>query len=162
MRVLVCGSRFWRDSMILDAVLDGIHCEVTSLNGEMTLIHGAQKSWDSEQRAHYGADFLAACWADGSLPPEQHKRYPADWRPGGVYDPGAGPKRNQRMLDEGKPDVVVAFKDGFQRDPEVPVLNMDGTRTGAVIRSRQAKGGTEDMVRRAKAAGIPVYIVSHG
>src|SRR5262249_16770583 len=38
----------------------------------------------------------------------------------------AGPLRNQRMLDEGKPDLVVAFPGG---------------------------GGTKDMVRRAVQAG---------
>lgn len=43
----------------------------------------------------------------------------------------AGPIRNQRMLDEGKPDLVVAFPGGR---------------------------GTADMVRRAKAAGVPVRL----
>lgn len=41
----------------------------------------------------------------------------------------AGPLRNARMLAEGKPDVVVAFPGGR---------------------------GTEDMVARARAAGVPV------
>lgn len=41
----------------------------------------------------------------------------------------AGPLRNAKMLTEGKPDVVVAFPGGR---------------------------GTEDMVARARAAGVPV------
>jgi hypothetical protein len=45
----------------------------------------------------------------------------------------AGPLPNQRMLDEGKPDLVVAFP-------------------GA--------GGTKDMVRRAVKAGVPVHEVN--
>jgi hypothetical protein len=45
----------------------------------------------------------------------------------------AGPLRNQRMLDEGKPDLVVAFPGG---------------------------GGTKDMVRRAVKAGVSVHEVN--
>ena len=41
----------------------------------------------------------------------------------------AGPLRNQRMLDDGKPDMVVAFPGG---------------------------GGTKDMVRRAAKAGVAI------
>lgn len=47
---------------------------------------------------------------------------------GTKYDLLAGFRRNQRMLDESKPDVVVAFRGG---------------------------DGTEDMVKRAVAAGVP-------
>jgi len=46
----------------------------------------------------------------------------------------AGPIRNQEMIDECKPDLVVAFPGGR---------------------------GTADMVRRAKAAGIRVIEVQH-
>jgi len=45
----------------------------------------------------------------------------------------AGPLRNQRMLDEGKPDLVVAFS---------------------------GSGGTKDMVRRAVKAGVSVHEVN--
>jgi hypothetical protein len=41
--------------------------------------------------------------------------------------------RNQRMLDEGKPDLVVAFTGG---------------------------GGTKDLVRRAVKAGVSVHEVN--
>jgi len=51
---------------------------------------------------------------------------PADWR---RYGRAAGYKRNQSMIDEHHVDMVVAFPGGR---------------------------GTADMVRRAKAAGIPV------
>jgi hypothetical protein len=49
-----------------------------------------------------------------------------------VYGKSAGPKRNQQML-EAKPDLVVAFPGGR---------------------------GTADMVRRAKAAKIPVKMIA--
>lgn len=55
--------------------------------------------------------------------------YPADWKQHGRK---AGPIRNQYMLDHGKPDVVVAFPGGT---------------------------GTNDMVRRAKRAGVEVIEV---
>lgn len=58
---------------------------------------------------------------------EHYDCYPADWR---AHGKAAGPIRNQRMLDEAKPTKVFAFPGGR---------------------------GTADMVRRAKAAGVPVY-----
>lgn len=58
--------------------------------------------------------------------------YPADWRKHGR---AAGPIRNQQMLDAGKPHMVIAFPGGT---------------------------GTADMVRRARAAGVPVREVSKG
>jgi hypothetical protein len=63
------------------------------------------------------------------------EEYPADWAAQGK---AAGPIRNQQMLREGKPDRVVAL----------PVGSL-------VMDSR----GTWDMVRRARAAGVPVDIV---
>jgi len=51
--------------------------------------------------------------------------FDADWKLGKK----AGPLRNQRMIDEGRPDLVVAFPGGK---------------------------GTADMVRRAEAAGVKV------
>lgn len=89
-----------------------------------------------------GADTAAAEWhrAFYGHRPDQHEQYPADWEKHGK---AAGPIRNQQMLDEGKPDIVFAFKNEF------------GVRSWP-------RGGTEDMVARAKAAGIPYYIVSRG
>lgn len=57
---------------------------------------------------------------------EHFDRFPADWRKHGR---AAGPLRNQQMLDVGKPTLVLAFPGGR---------------------------GTADMVRRARAAGVPV------
>lgn len=67
------------------------------------LIHGAAR----------GADELADAWAKACgvlvLP------FKADWYPNGRQggmDRSAGPKRNQRMMTEGKPDLVIAFPGG--------------------------------------------------
>lgn len=61
------------------------------------------------------------------------EKYPADWN---SYDRAAGPIRNQQMLDEGKPSIVFAFSDDFKNSK-----------------------GTRDMVRRANANGLPVYLI---
>jgi hypothetical protein len=54
-----------------------------------------------------GADTLAYQWATArGIPP---KVYQANWRRLG---PEAGPIRNRRMLDRGKPDLVIAFSGG--------------------------------------------------
>jgi hypothetical protein len=80
-----------------------------------------------------GADAIAGHWA--SLNGEPGETYPADWRQHGK---AAGPIRNQQMLTEGKPEVVWAF----------------------VTKPLEESRGTADMVRRARAAGIPTYVVS--
>lgn len=89
MRVLVCGGRDYNDYMTLSSVLETLDITV--------LIHGAAKGADSL------ADFFAK---NDNLCVE---RYPADWA---KYGKRAGYLRNQQMLDEGKPELVVAFPGG--------------------------------------------------
>lgn len=89
-RVLVCGGRDYADRDTLYAALDRLHAE----HHFVVVIAGGAR----------GADTLAAEWA--------RKRgvacevYMAEWDRLGRK---AGPIRNQRMLDEGRPDLVVAF-----------------------------------------------------
>jgi len=114
MRVLVCGGRDFDDESAVVNYLFRIDDErpITSI------IHGG---------AH-GADALGGKTAQ-LLQVPCHV-FPANWKRDGK---AAGPLRNQRMIDEGKPDLVVAFKGGR---------------------------GTADMVRRAKLAGIEVEEVN--
>lgn len=92
-RVLVCGGREYTDRNALYAALDRLHAE----RGFTALIAGGAR----------GADNLAAEWAnDRGVPTEI---YMAEWDRLGRK---AGPIRNKRMLDEGKPDLVVAFPGG--------------------------------------------------
>ena len=109
MRVLVCGGRGYYDRAFLWGYLDRLGPPKVS-----AIISGMAP----------GADTLATRWAKRFDVPVQE--FPADWSGHGR---SAGPIRNQRMLDEGKPDLVVAFPGGR---------------------------GTADMVRRAKTAGIKV------
>ena len=113
MRVLVCGGRDYTDYRQLCDTLRAIHTDrpITAV------IHGAAR----------GADTCGWGWATSIG--IKTEAYPANWD---LHGRKAGPIRNQQMLDEGKPDLVVAFPGGR---------------------------GTADMVRRAKAAGIDVVEV---
>jgi hypothetical protein len=93
MRVLVCGGRDFSDREKLASALDAIHLRTPF----SVLIHGAAP----------GADTLAGEWARErgiAVVP-----FPADWKGQGR---AAGPIRNKRMLDEGRPDLVVAMPGG--------------------------------------------------
>lgn len=58
--------------------------------------------------------------------------FPAQWE---KYGRAAGPIRNQQMLGEGKPTIVFAFNNKISESK-----------------------GTKDMIRRARKAGLPVYL----
>jgi YspA, cpYpsA-related SLOG family len=122
-RIVVFGGRNYRDRTALYAALDRVHRErVITL-----LIEGEAP----------GADTLAKEWAqDRGIPLEP---YEADWgnveRPGAVirrrrngdlYDAAAGPARNQRMVDEGKPDGAVGFPGATGTADMTSRLNMAG------------------------------------
>ena len=133
---LVCGDRRWcynpvtqkgwtpddgdrtgdRDFDLLFNVLDSLGIDIV-VEGEAT-----------------GADKLARYWAEQRG--KAFRSFPAQWA---YYGKGAGPIRNQEMLDDGKPTRVVAF----HRD---------------LANSR----GTADMLRRARAAGLPVNVYPEG
>lgn len=116
MRVLICGGRNFNDMDLVYAAM----ADLEAAFGRVTsVIHGGAA----------GADLLGGRWGHQCGRPVTV--YRADWTKHGR---AAGPIRNQRMLDEGKPDRVVAFPGGR---------------------------GTADMVRRATAAGIPVTEVAH-
>lgn len=116
MRVLVCGGRSYNDRDHIWNTLCDIDAERGPVN---TVIHGAATGADSE----------AMIWAqcertNGRV--IKHAPFAADWH---AHGRAAGPIRNQRMIDEGKPDLVVAFPGGK---------------------------GTSDMTKRARDAGIEV------
>lgn len=113
-RVLICGDRNWSNFQIIKDKL-----RVLSLKYEIEyVIEGEAK----------GADTLGRIAATQLM--IQVLRFPAKW---GTYGRAAGPIRNQQMLDEGKPTIVLELHN-------------------AVGKSK----GTADMVLRAKAAGLPV------
>lgn len=93
MRVLVCGGRNYSDKPFLNRVLNEVHkgYRIT------TIIEGDAS----------GADRLAGIWA--RLHNVPNLKFPARWR---VHGRAAGPIRNKQMLDEGEPDLVIAFPGG--------------------------------------------------
>jgi len=82
-----------------------------------------------------GADTLAKEWAEEReiiiMP------FPANWK---KYGRSAGPIRNRQMLDEGKPDMVVAFPSVYLHDTK----------------------GTKDMVKVARKRHIPTVVCGAG
>jgi len=111
--VLICGDRNWTDSVAIRSYLAKLQDW-----GYDTLVEGEAR----------GADRIAASEARRIgftvLP------FPAKW---GLYGKAAGPIRNQQMIDEGHPELVVYFHNDLPN-------------------SR----GTKDMVRRAGILGIEV------
>lgn len=100
MRILVTGSRSWTDANCIERALWNEYLQMRE-HGPVLLVSGACPT---------GADAIAEhVWARNYLPIERH---PAEWHPGGVYDPSAGFKRNAEMVELGA-DVCLAFiKDG--------------------------------------------------
>ena len=113
-RVLVCGGRDFSDRERFADIMNGI----VRRRRVGRIIQGGAS----------GADELAREWCVRWHYTYEH--FPADWKKHGR---AAGPIRNQQMIDEGKPDLVVAFPGGR---------------------------GTADMVNRAKLAGLEVIEVA--
>jgi hypothetical protein len=93
MRVLVCGSRGWKDSSTIHRVLGRLHHPGMKIT---EIIHGGAA----------GADTMAGNWARGNFVPV--RVFIPDWE---QFGRSAGFKRNIQMLDT-NPDLVLAFWDG--------------------------------------------------
>jgi len=114
MRLLICGGRDFTDRAVFDVGMRIFKHRHLGLTPIELIIHGAAR----------GADTLAEEWAFAHSVSTQ--RFPADWK---NFGPSAGPLRNAKMLEEGKPDFGIAFPGGK---------------------------GTADMCRRMLEAGVPV------
>ncbi len=89
MKVLVCGGRSYMNRRRVFEVLDSLHPKIIICGGAS------------------GADDIAVGWA--KVNGKKAEIFFPDWT---AFGPGAGPRRNQKMLKDGKPDVVVAFPGG--------------------------------------------------
>ena len=108
---LVCGGRNFKGWTAMQQTLDRIRPDV--------IIHGAAA----------GADAMAGRYArENGI---ECRDFPAEWKRHGR---SAGYRRNQQMLDEGKPDLVVAFPGG---------------------------PGTQNMVKISRQQGFDVNIIDH-
>jgi hypothetical protein len=117
LKMLVCGGRDYDDDVRVWEVLDEVHKYCIDNDVELTIIHGAAP----------GADTLVKRWViEHDL---EEIGFPADWD---NLKRAAGPIRNKQMLDEGKPNGVIAFPGG---------------------------PGTANMIKQAKARGIHVHVI---
>lgn len=91
--VLVCGGRDYQDRERVYEALDMLHKA-----HPITLVVTGGAS---------GADALGRHWAASKK--ITTRTYPAEWK---IHGKKAGPIRNQQMLDDAKPNVVLAFPGG--------------------------------------------------
>lgn len=110
-RVLVCGGRNYTDRDHIWNTLNDLDITEGLFS---VVIHGCASGADSE----------AEIWAEAFR--RKVCGFRAEWR---KYGKAAGPIRNRRMLEKGKPDLVIAFPGGR---------------------------GTADITQQAKDAGIKV------
>lgn len=97
MRLLVSGGREFDDYEFIVNHLTRLH----NSRSVTELIHGTAR----------GVDTICGYWAEEMEIPVTPM--PAKWRDeNGKYDPRAGHKRNQQMLNECKPDALFAFPGG--------------------------------------------------
>lgn len=126
-RLLICGDRNWTDR---EFFFEAMRRFVAKHGMPATIIEGCARGADKMAGHEWAVDIGRT--SSSAPAPIYVEHYPALWDKHGK---AAGPIRNQQMLDEGKPDAVIAF----HKD---------------IASSR----GTADMVRRARKAGIPVWI----
>lgn len=116
MRVLVCGGRDYNDRAHIFRTLSRLDVEY----GPFThIIHGAQTGADSEAMAWARAEHI------------NHTAFRAEWLKYGI---AAGPIRNRRMIQVGKPDLVIAFPGGAgtknmvkeAQKAEIKVIEIEG------------------------------------
>lgn len=113
MKVLVCGGRKFTSRAAVFAALDFFR----NNRGMDHMVCGGCR----------GADKLAIMWAQERAIP--YTVYPAEWSQTWYAWKIASLRRNQKMLDAEKPDVVYAFPGGR---------------------------GTNDMKTRARGAGVEI------
>lgn len=115
-RILVCGSRDFSDRALMDEALNAV---AARLDPEPILIHGDARGAD-RMAGHEG--LIRGWWV---------WRCEAKWNQRGK---AAGPIRNQRMLEQARPEWALAFPIGNSK-------------------------GTADMLRRLDAAEVPTWII---
>lgn len=113
MRVLICGGRRFSDLKLLFDTLDRMHASRTF---SMVINGGAR-----------GADAMARVWARNNG--IEILTFHPDWAKHGR---AAGPIRNQRMIERGRLDLVIAFPGG---------------------------AGTADMIARSRAVSLEVMVI---
>ena len=128
MRVLICGDRNYIN-------VEAIRSWLTKLQdwGYDTVIEGGAKGADTiameeAARMNFNISHYPAKWE------EYKKKFPIQQY--GMNWKSAGTDRNTQMLDEGRPDLVIAFHTNIEKSK-----------------------GTKNMIKQAKARNIKVILV---
>lgn len=144
-RILICGDRNWNNYTFFlsamqkwigkhglpEVVIEGCAEGADKMAGHIWVPEINKSLEDHYQFSdEIDVEHYPALWSD--IQPGDPVRYRRDGTP---YNPAAGPRRNQQMLTEGRPDAVIAFHENLA-----------------------ASKGTGDMVRRARKAGLPVWV----
>lgn len=115
MRILVCGDRNWTNYISIVEV-------ISTLPKDSIIIHGCARGADTL------AGIIAKNWKLKVL------EFPAKWK---EFGKRAGVFRNQQMIDDGKPDLILAFHNDIENSK-----------------------GTKDMLKRGKKHGIKCILYS--
>lgn len=125
MRILVCGGRNWEDKEFMRNIINDIFDK-----GDI-LITGCAKGADT-----MAWEIILEDWVDFTGEPViKVLPFPAYWN---KYGKSAGIIRNKQMLDEGKPNLVLAFYNDISKSK-----------------------GTLDMIKQSNKAGVEVRLYSN-
>jgi len=120
MIVLMCGDRNWTNEKIIEEY-------IKILPSTAVIIHGGCR----------GADKIS-----GRLG-RKHNHvvivYEAEWE---MFGRGAGPRRNEEMLMDGKPNIVVAFHDNIEQSKGTKDVVMRAIKKGIDVQLKNSKGET--------------------
>lgn len=138
LKIIVCGGRFFAnvpnhvdDKAELQRLLEQKKKDLSLLDDTLDYFlhtYGISSLCDGDA---VGADRAAGAWAGRNNVPRVS--FPITKEEWAKFGRGAGHYRNVRMLEEFKPDCVIAFKGG---------------------------NGTEDMIKETKARGAWLFQVS--
>jgi hypothetical protein len=145
--ILVCGDRNYRDFNTIYEVLSDLHRPSDSPNSPLpnsdisvlkSLLHNPLSKYNQtgiETIIHGGCFGVDQLSGDVAKQLQIECRvYRAEWN---RYGKSAGPRRNQQMIDQEHPDLVIAFHDD-------------------IVGSK----GTKDMINQSLTADIPTFLVS--
>lgn len=146
-RVLITGSRRWRDRLKLERELIAEAIAICRERRDVPLVDEAAE-WLARAPQHAifivgdcpdGADAIAFAWCRQPWPGVPALSISQFCARPDLPSPQRFHERNQAMVDEGRPDRFVAFWEGDRRDGEAD--------------------GTLDTMRRCVRAGVPGRIV---
>ncbi|MDX0897464.1 DUF2493 domain-containing protein [Sinorhizobium medicae] len=109
MRLVVTGGRDYCDTARIWAALDELHGRrpvSVLIEGEASGLDTRARVW--AKRKGISVDPYPTDWDDVDHP-EAVVRYNRNGKP---YDVTAGTRRNQQMIDEGRPDYALVFPGG--------------------------------------------------